>query len=236
MEQDDSMLDSRKRKKEKKSGAAYDLETDGEANKQEEIVKQKEAGRMRGCFLGFILIFIVGLVAVAALVASGNAETEVKVEIIAAATTIQEFNTQQLQYHNMYRKKHGTEPLTLDPALTKDAQKWADELLKKGQLVASTAQENRGMGESLSMLTEYKNKKVFYPNATNTWYQQIEKFDYTNPKIDNENAKFTQLVWKATKKVGFGYAQKSDGTIYIVGRYEPAGNMEEKISENVLKA
>ena len=85
------------------------------------------------------------------------------------------------------------------------------------------------MGESLSMHKGYKNKKVFYPDATNTWYQQISKFDYNNPKIDIKNSKFTQLVWKSTKKVGFGYAQKNDGTLFIVGRDEPAGNIEEKI-------
>ena len=78
--------------------------------------------------------------------------------------------------------------------------------MEKGKLVASTPQENRGMGESLTMLAEYKNKKVFYPDASNTWYQEIDKFDYNDPKILDENAHFTQLVWKATKKVGFGYA------------------------------
>ena len=34
---------------------------------------------------------------------------------------------------------------------------------------------------------------------------------------------FTQVVWRETKKLGLGYAQKN-GRAYIVARYSPGGN------------
>jgi hypothetical protein len=38
-----------------------------------------------------------------------------------------------------------------------------------------------------------------------------------------ETGHFTQLVWKGSKKVGFGLASK-DGKDYVVAEYDPPGN------------
>ncbi|XP_072529475.1 Golgi-associated plant pathogenesis-related protein 1 [Salminus brasiliensis] len=48
---------------------------------------------------------------------------------------------------------------------------------------------------------------------------------------------FTQVVWKETKEIGVGLA--TDGnTVYVVGQYKPAGNMNNKdcFEKNVLPA
>jgi hypothetical protein len=48
-----------------------------------------------------------------------------------------------------------------------------------------------------------------YPNeaATQAWYDEIKDYDWENPGFSMETGHFTQVVWKGTTKVGFGYAQ-----------------------------
>ena len=49
---------------------------------------------------------------------------------------------------------------------------------------------------------------------------------------------FTQVVWKASKELGIGKAESDEGGMkctYIVGRYNPAGNMISDFAKNVLK-
>lgn len=46
---------------------------------------------------------------------------------------------------------------------------------------------------------------------------------------------FSQLVWKETDRCGFGKASTPDGKrIYVVGRYQPPGNVEGEYKKNVL--
>jgi hypothetical protein len=46
---------------------------------------------------------------------------------------------------------------------------------------------------------------------------------------------FTQLVWKATNKMGAGIAYTSDRKqVYVVAQYTPPGNYEGQYQENVL--
>jgi hypothetical protein len=35
---------------------------------------------------------------------------------------------------------------------------------------------------------------------------------------------FTQVIWKASTKLGLGAACASDGSVYVVGNYSPQGN------------
>ncbi len=44
------------------------------------------------------------------------------------------------------------------------------------------------------------------------------------------------MVWKSTKKMGVGKASASDGSTFVVARYDPAGNVVNPgyYEENVL--
>lgn len=67
--------------------------------------------------------------------------------------------------------------------------------------------------------------------ATNKWYEEIKNFNFTTGlKIskDLDIGHFTQIVWKATKHVGFGKATDEHGCIYIVANYYPSGNIVRK--------
>ncbi|MEV0364558.1 hypothetical protein [Nocardia fusca] len=45
---------------------------------------------------------------------------------------------------------------------------------------------------------------------------------------------FTQLVWKASTRLGIGYASKVGWTA-VIALYNPAGNVEGQSSQNVAR-
>lgn len=47
---------------------------------------------------------------------------------------------------------------------------------------------------------------------------------------------FTQVVWKASTKLGIGFARGRNDCLFVVGRYKPAGNFgfPDDYAENVL--
>jgi hypothetical protein len=45
------------------------------------------------------------------------------------------------------------------------------------------------------------------------------------------------VIWKASTKLGIGYARTSEKTmVYVVGRYKDPGNVGNQYEENVPKA
>jgi hypothetical protein len=44
---------------------------------------------------------------------------------------------------------------------------------------------------------------------------------------------FSQIVWKNSKKVGFGYALSEQGYFYAVAMYWPSGNIKNQFTANV---
>ena len=72
---------------------------------------------------------------------------------------------------------------------------------------------------------------------TMSWYNEIKEYDFNNPGFKSEAGHFTQIIWKDTKEVGFGFAKSSNGVYYGVGNYFPAGNIDtkEEFINNVLK-
>ena len=47
---------------------------------------------------------------------------------------------------------------------------------------------------------------------TDMWYKEVENYDWQTPGYAQNTAHFSQMVWKATTKLGVGFAQyKKDG-------------------------
>lgn len=57
-----------------------------------------------------------------------------------------------------------------------------------------------------------------------------------NAYVSLSSGHFTAMVWKNTKKMGVGKASASDGSTFVVARYDPAGNVVNPgyYEENVL--
>ena len=80
------------------------------------------------------------------------------------------------------------------------------------------------------------------------WYSEMEDYDFekgeskwftskkTGKKYQRVIGHFTQIVWKTSTHVGFGFKWgKYNGRwgIFAVARYKPSGNVQGKFIENV---
>ena len=78
--------------------------------------------------------------------------------------------------------------------------------------------------------------KVYRQDATEKWYSEINKpgYDFNKPGFSKGTGHFTQVIWKATTKVGFGYAANGN-SCYVCARYNCAGNLSGAFPQNVPK-
>ena len=73
-------------------------------------------------------------------------------------------------------------------------------------------------------------------SLTSYRYNEIDEYDFGMEDYADEARDFTQLVWKESKKLGIGKAVSKNGLCeYVVAKYYPHGNEEEKFAANVLK-
>ena len=133
-----------------------------------------------------------------------------------------EFTNESLKKHNEYREKHNAEPLKLNNELQKYAQNHAEYMASNNiETHSSCRLNNKIIGESL-----YSNEKYFTGEEfTNNLYKDIKYYNFEKSKCVIKASRFTQLVWKNTKNVGFGFSlNKSNGYFFAVAIYDPPGN------------
>ena len=73
--------------------------------------------------------------------------------------------------------------------------------------------------------------------ATRIWFSQERQYSYSDPRLNSNTNSFTQIVWKGTKELGMGCAQRKGSVtneIYVVALYNPAGNSPKGLRTNVL--
>lgn len=150
------------------------------------------------------------------------------------AAALQTWNEGVLARHNALRAKHGDTPaMELDQDLIKAAQAWSESQLAKAQMEHATSDGTFGENLAYSMSSSQDFRTDFDTTATQRWYDEIKDFDFSKPAWNEKTGHFTQVVWKASTKLGCGTA--SDGpNVYVTCRYSPAGNMMGAFPDNVL--
>lgn len=143
------------------------------------------------------------------------------------ATTTMDFQTQCLKAHNDYRQVHKVQPLKLSKELCRQAQQWADSLLKRNTLVRS----NNPYGENLYLLNS-NSTNVTAKEIVKSWYDDIAKYKFGLEPSSSECGHFTQVVWKDCKEIGVGIA-KTHGKVIVAVFYDPPGNYVGHHVENV---
>ena len=120
-----------------------------------------------------------------------------------------DFQKSALDAHNNYRAKHHVGKLVLNQELCDIAQKYAEELARTGNFAHSgNSFHDDNMGENLFACY---GMKITGKMMTDDWYNEVNQYNFNNPGYISGTGHFTQIVWKGSKQVGFGYAQARDG-------------------------
>ncbi|KAJ7988144.1 hypothetical protein DPEC_G00320570 [Dallia pectoralis] len=136
-------------------------------------------------------------------------------------TALAQFHEDFLQACNRHRGAHGAPGLTLNSALSQEAQTWAEKLLQYKDLKNSSTDN----GENIW-------GKIGSPGITATglevveaWYKQAENYDFSKPGPQDKTGNFTQLVWHSSREVGVGMANGGTERVIVVANFKPAGNI-----------
>lgn len=148
-----------------------------------------------------------------------------------------------LAAHNEKRKLHCAPSLVWDAGLAAAAQAHANKCTNT----------HGSSGENLAFFTRTQNGQAVLPAASdrvayqNAWYCEVKQYNFDNPVFAGgftqncnppTNGHFTQVVWKASRRMGCGRAtctiNGSQGT-YWVCRYDPPGNNTSQLRENVSR-
>ena len=138
------------------------------------------------------------------------------------------YRQEALEAHNNKRGLHNCSPLKLNEKLCKIAKKCANKI-SNGDSFIGNFYEGKILGENISI---FKDIHLDPKEICEEWYNEKEKYDRENPKYQNNTGHFTQMIWKETKEIGFGF-NKNKGTYYVVVYYYPPGNTLGEFQENV---
>lgn len=128
-----------------------------------------------------------------------------------------------LDSHNKYRALHGVGDLSWEQGPYDYAKSNADSYDCSGVLTHTHGQYGENLAAGFAS----------GPSAVAAWYVEGETFSYTTY---NEYNHFTQVIWKASTKVGCAYKDcLAEGWgLYVVCEYDPVGNVIGEEEANVL--
>ena len=151
--------------------------------------------------------------------------------VIENEKKINVYREQALNKHNELRIKHESPKLKINKDLNKLAQEYAKQILDSEgkKSFPSNIYNDSTLGENILI-----SQRITAEEMCQKWYDEINSYDFNINKFQKEASHFTQLIWKETKEVGFGYAFKKD-KFCGVALYYPAGNVLGEFSKNVNK-
>ena len=138
------------------------------------------------------------------------------------------FSKDALEAHNKYRAQHQVPSVKWSRSLAKDAEAWAQRLAKENSLRNGDTDD----GENLYAISGKPDLKGH--EAVEKWYNGVSNYKFHRPGFQSDAGHFTQIVWKNTQEIGVGKAKTSDGKVFVVARYRPAGNVVNRFEQNVF--
>lgn len=139
------------------------------------------------------------------------------------------------QEHNNFRAIHHVNPLKWSDKLAIQAQKLAYKMALKGTIQVPGIDL---FGENRAKLTAVNfDCETAGDEATKIWYNQGSNYSYADPRLNSNTDSFTQVIWKGTRNVGMGCAQRKgtlSNEIFVVALYYPPGNSPRALRQNVI--
>ena len=148
-----------------------------------------------------------------------NSEKNLKIE--------EQYIDKVLQIHNKLREKHNSPPLNIDISLNKKAKQYANILFNYPENYVSFTHKKEPLGENIYI--DIKKEPI---EICQDWYNEKENYKNNTKKFQKESLHFTQIVWKNTKFLGFGYVS-SGNQCCAVALYFPPGNIFNDFEKNV---
>ena len=143
---------------------------------------------------------------------------------------IKEFCEEALKQHNKLREMHHANNLKIDDNLQNYAQKFAEEIANKSEEYHSQCLlDGKVIGENIYIDDNF----ITGEKMTNEFYNEYKNYDFNKAECEIKALRFTQLIWKNSKEVGFGIAKSKSGKFYCVANYYPPGNLLGEYKENV---
>jgi uncharacterized protein YkwD len=141
-----------------------------------------------------------------------------------------QFPARILAAQNAMRAQAGVPPMVWDNMLATGAAAWAQHLALTGVFQHSDRHARRGIGENMW----YGSRGYYSPEAmTGLWAAEARNFvPGVFPNVSRTGnwfdvSHYTQIIWPATTRVGCAVASNAR-TDYLVCRYAPAGNIDNK--------
>uniref|UniRef100_UPI0006E30C13 CAP family protein n=1 Tax=Peterkaempfera griseoplana TaxID=66896 RepID=UPI0006E30C13 len=154
-------------------------------------------------------------------------------------TTDQQFLTEALRAVNAVRARHHAPPLTLDRRLSGWAAARAHDLSRQEGLHGVHGGAHPGTGENLYWGASSLPARRSAQDAVSSWYQEARNYDFAHPGGGRGTSRFTQLVWRASTRLG---AARVSGRgahwyeTYIVFLFRGPGNIPGEYARNVRPA
>lgn len=152
---------------------------------------------------------------------------------------LEEWKQKVLDRHNALRADHCAAPLVWDEEVAASAQAWSARC-KQEHATGTGLGENLAGNQAGDALTTLETR-------VDKWYSEIANYDFANPDFALNTGHFTQVVWRASSKLGCGVTQcptddfpwadkeaDAEPVTFLVCRYAESGNITGAYPENVL--
>ena len=143
---------------------------------------------------------------------------------------LEDYIMRALIKHNEFRNKHNIAELQNNPQLNEIAQECAENLHNKNnnKNYLVNIYNNSFLGQNVII-----SKKMSPEDICLKWYNEGANYDYKSYKYQKGKGHFTQIIWKKTKEVGFGFYIDNENIFYGVAVYYPGGNILGEYEENI---
>ena len=139
------------------------------------------------------------------------------------------YKINMLRLHNEIREKHSSHELKENEELNDIATHYAESLVNKNVKTIINKYNNKIVGINIIISESNKPEDIL-----NQVLNEENNYDYNENKFSKDKGHFTQIIWKNTTDIGFGFWEDKDNQKYYnVILYYPAGNILGEFKQNV---